>query len=99
MAGKYKISKRFKVKVTKTYEYLLNEWGLSVADAFFDRLVDKISTLQKYPFICKVTNKRFKIRRILLEKHNIIYYRIDGDTIVLVDLLNSKQNPKRNPYD
>ena len=99
MAGKYKISKRFKVKVTKTYEYLLNEWGLSVADAFYDKIFLKLNVLLKQPCIGRATKKKPEIRRTLLGKYNIIYYRIDGDTIVLINFLNSKKNPKHNPYD
>jgi plasmid stabilization system protein ParE len=99
MACKIKSSKRFEVKVAKTYEYILDEWGLLAADDFLDRLLYKLYTLQRHPFIGRLTKKRPSIRRLLLEKHNIIYYRIDGDTIFLVSFRNSKTNPKRNPYD
>ena len=99
MAYKIKINKRFEIKVAKTYEYLVNEWGFSVADAFYDKIFLKLSILQQQPFIGKVSKKQPAIRRLLLGKYNIIYYRIDGDTIVVTNLLNAKRNPKHNPYD
>jgi len=99
MAYKIKINKRFEIKVAKTYEYLVNEWGFSVADAFYEKIFHRLAILQKQPYIGKVTKKRPKIRRTLSGKYNVLYYRIDGDTIVLINFLNSKKNPKHNPYD
>jgi plasmid stabilization system protein ParE len=85
--------------VAKTYEFIVKQWGYSVADAFYARLLNKLNILEKQPFIGKISTKRPEIRRVLLEKHNIIYYYIDRDTIVLVNFLNSKKDPKQNPYD
>jgi plasmid stabilization system protein ParE len=85
--------------VANTYEYLATEWGFSVADAFYNKIIQKLDVLQKQPFIGKISKKRPTIRRTLLGKYNILYYRIDGDTVVIINLLNSKRNPKRNPYD
>jgi plasmid stabilization system protein ParE len=85
--------------VAKTYEFIVKEWGYTVGDAFYARMLHKLNVLQKQPFIGKISKKRPEIRRVLLEKHNIIYYHIDGDTIVLINFLNSKKNPKHNPYD
>jgi plasmid stabilization system protein ParE len=99
MVYKIKVNRRFEVKVAKTYEFIVKEWGYSVGDAFYARLLNKLNILQKQPFIGKISTKRPAIRRVLLEKHNIIYYYIDRDTIVLVNFLNSKKDPKRNPYD
>ena len=93
MASKIKISKRFEVNVAKTYEYLLDEFGLSVADTFFDKLFQKLHTLQRYPYIGRITKKRPTIRKALLEKYNIIYYRIDRDTIVLETFVTQKGIP------
>lgn len=99
MAYKIAINRRFEVKVAKTYEYIVKKWGHSVGDAFYARMLHKLNVLQKQPFIGKVSKKRPEIRRLLLKTQNVIYYRIDGDTIVLVNFLNSRRNPKRNPYD
>lgn len=99
MAYKIKVNRRFEVKVAKTYEFIVKEWGCSVGDAFYASVLHKLNFLLKHPFIGKISKKRPEIRRILLEKHNIIYNYIDGDTIVLVNFLHSKKNPKRNPYD
>ncbi|HEY8894761.1 MAG TPA: type II toxin-antitoxin system RelE/ParE family toxin [Niastella sp.] len=99
MACKIKSSKRFEVNVAKTYEYILDEFGPSVADEFLAKLYQKLHTLQSHPFIGRVTKKRPNIRRVQLEPYNIIYYRIDENTIALVNFRNSKRNPKQNPYD
>lgn len=55
MACKIKSSKRFEVRVAKTYEYILDEWGLLAADDFLDRLLYKLYTLQRHPFIGRIT--------------------------------------------
>jgi plasmid stabilization system protein ParE len=99
MAYTIKINRRFEIKVAQTYEYLAKEWGFTVADAFYNKIIQKIDTLQSYPFIGKMSKKKPDIRRILVTKHNILYYRIDGNTIVIINLLSTKRNPKQNPYD
>ena len=64
MAYKIKVSRRFEVKVAKTYEFIVKEWGYSVGDAFYARMLHKLNTLQKHPFIGKISKKRPEIRRI-----------------------------------
>ncbi len=99
MAHKIKINKRFQIKVAKTYEYIASEWGFSVADAFYDKLLLRLDIIQQHSHFGRPSKKKPEIRKTILGKYNIIYYRIHKETIIVVNLLNSKQNPKRNPYD
>jgi plasmid stabilization system protein ParE len=99
MAHKIKVNKRFQVKVAKTYEYIANEWGYRVADGFYEKMILRLNIIQRQPPFGRPSKKNPEIRKTLLGKYNIIYYRIRKDTIVVLNLLSLKRNPKRNPYD
>jgi plasmid stabilization system protein ParE len=99
MAHKIKITKRFQIKVAQTYEYIADEWGFSVADVFYNKIILRLNVIQQHPHYGRPSKKRPEIRRSLLGRYNIIYYRIQSNTIVVVNLINAKRNPKRNPYD
>lgn len=38
------------------------------------------------------------VRRILISKHNGLFYRIAGDEIILLNILSLSQNPEDIPY-
>ena len=99
MAHKIKINKRFQIKVAKTYEYIANEWGFKVADDFYEKIFLRLHIIQREPHFGRPSKKNPEVRKTLLGKYNVIYYRIRKNTIVVLNLLNSKRNPKRNPYD
>ena len=99
MAYKIIRSKIFLKTVIKVISYIENEWSLNSA-VNFQRILDKkIAFLSLQPRTGVKTNKGKNIRKLNITKHNKIYYRIKGNTIIVLTLFESKQNPNRNKYE
>lgn len=100
MAYKIIASKLFQKKVIALNKYLQSEWGVAMATEFNEKLIKIILTIAEQPAIGSVSKKKKDVRKILITKHNRLYYRVkDKESIFLLILFDTRQNPKRNRYD
>lgn len=93
------INKRFEINVQKVYAYLAVEFGYKTADEFLEHLYIRIYSLYVTPYSGIVTDKKRNIRKIIVSKHNKVYYRIKGKKIIILTLFPSKLNPVKNKYE
>ena len=93
----YKIiyKKRFQNKLFKLLDYLKKEWGENVADNFIIRLQKRLRTLSQQPYIGIPSSIIKPIRSILITKHNRLFYRIKDDTIEVINMYDTRRNPKK----
>jgi hypothetical protein len=77
---------------------LISEWPLSVAFDFVDIVNKKLDNLSKQPFVGIKSEKNPSIRSILFTPHNRLYYKISGNTIALLTIVDTRTNPKTNPF-
>ncbi|MBV9960911.1 MAG: type II toxin-antitoxin system RelE/ParE family toxin [Parafilimonas sp.] len=98
MAYKIIYKKRFQTKLFKLLDYLKTVWGDNVADNFVNRLQGRLRTLSKQPYIGASSTVIKSVRSILITKHNRLYYRIKDDTIEVLNMYDTRSNPKKNPY-
>lgn len=77
--------------------YLLSNFSEKTAEKFFQRLYQKLEKLQEFPEVGQRT--RFKtIRRLRLNKFISLFYKIQGNYIVIIFVWNNRQSPAQNPY-
>jgi plasmid stabilization system protein ParE len=98
MDCKIKVNKRFNINAAKTYEYISEEWGFKVADEFHQKIKVKFNLLRKQPHAGIPSKKRKNIRSVLVAKHNRLYYRVKGSLITIINILDTRIDPNRNPY-
>ncbi len=91
--------KRFESKVKKLLEYLLLNWYDNVADDFILILNGKMELLSEQPFIGPEVISHPGIRTYLITKHNRIYYRIHKNQIIFINMLDTRMNPQKNPFN
>jgi plasmid stabilization system protein ParE len=70
--------------------------GLLVAQRFAKQLDNKFLTLQQQPLIDKPSLYIPTVRSILAGKHNRLYYRIESNKIIILNMYDTRINPKRN---
>lgn len=94
----YKIifKKRFKNKLEILLNYIENEFGLLVAQKFAKELDKKLIILLQQPFMGKPSVFIQDIRSIHAGNHNRLYYRIEVDKIIILNIYDTRINPKRN---
>lgn len=95
MALEIKWSKKADEKFDKILEYLLTEWGDQVTRNFVKKVYDFLDILTEYPEIGSIENKEREIRGFTIIKQVNIFYRVKGNSIILLDIFDNRQNPKK----
>ncbi len=98
MAYKVIINKRFTKKVVKVSQYLEKDWSIKVAQDFLAKVDEKIDLISKHPTIGSPSQKIAGIRKVILTRHNHIYYRVRDKKVIFVNMLAPRQDPKKNKY-
>ncbi|HEY6436992.1 MAG TPA: type II toxin-antitoxin system RelE/ParE family toxin [Ignavibacteriaceae bacterium] len=76
-------------------DYLLIEWGESVASDFLNRVDDVVESIRLNPKIYPLINKNNQIRRCVVVKQITLYYRVVSfEQIDLLTFWNNYQNPE-----
>ena len=99
MAYQIVVTENFVASVANTVHWLETEWPSQSALKFEKTLKAVIERISKNPGIGKISTYFENIRSLLVTRHNRIYYKIEGDTIFLLELFETKQSPLRNQYD
>jgi plasmid stabilization system protein ParE len=69
-----------------------------IADKFVDELLVKIKTLSIQPSMGMASRNVPAVRSIKISKHNRLYYRIENDKLVLLNIFDTRQHPDKNLY-
>lgn len=88
--------KRFQNKLQKLLTYIESEFGLLVAQRFAKQLDKKLTMIQQQPSIGKPSVYIRNIRSIHAGKHNRLYYKIDVNTIIVINMYDTRINPNKN---
>ena len=76
-------------------EYLDLNWGSSVIEKYINRVDSLLNQIKLNPKQYPLINKRKKVRRCVITKHNSLYYRINKYSIDLLRIYSNFQNPQK----
>lgn len=97
MAYTVVIKKRFRNKVLSVVKYLEEEWNTDVAADFIVITEKRLANLAITPFSGALTGLK-DVRSIYLTKQNRIYYKVSGSKVVILNMYDTRINPRRNLY-
>lgn len=95
MAKKVIISPRAERDLEKITDYLLEKWDSKVVDDFIKRYLECFDILSKNPELYPIARKGKQIRRCVVTKHNVAYFKELGDRITILTVFDTRQNPKK----
>ena len=95
MALEIRWTNRADIKLDHIIIYLDTEWGKSVVKAFMRKLYDFLGILSEFPEIGAMQFPDQNIRGFSLTKQVSIFYKIEGDQIILLDLFDNRSDPKK----
>jgi plasmid stabilization system protein ParE len=98
MALKIEWSKRADNSFDRIIDFLQAEWGDQVVKAFVKKTYDFLEILVEFPEIGSIQVKERNIRGFTLIKQVIVFYKIKGKSIILLDFFDTRQDPKRKNY-
>ena len=95
MALTIRWSTRADIKLDQLIIYLETEWGENVVKAFMRKLYDFLEILSEFPEIGSMQYPEKQIRGFALTKQVSIFYRIDDNQIVLLDIFDNRSDPAK----
>ncbi len=98
MALKIYWTKRADKKFDQILDYLLEEWGESVAKAFTRKVYDFLDILSEFPEIGTIENKEKGIRGFTIIRQVNLFYRISGDKVILLNFFDNRQHPRKKRF-
>ena len=98
MAFQLIIKKRYDNKLYKLVTYLEKEWGQQVASDFTKKIFKRIAHLSNNPYTGKVSQVLIGVRSCHVTKHNRFYYKVIGSKVFIINMYDTRLNPKKNPY-
>lgn len=75
-------------------EYLVLKWNNSVCVNYLNELDYCILHIQKNPNQFPTINKKLKIRKCVVTKHNSLFYKVTKERIEILRLYDNRQNPE-----
>jgi plasmid stabilization system protein ParE len=88
-------SKRADNKFDKIPDYLSAEWGDRVTSAFVKKVYDFLDVLVEFPEIGTIEHVERNIRGFVLVRQITIFYKVSGNSIILLNFFDNRQNPKK----
>ena len=98
MAYKIIITEAFERSAAKTSEWITTNWSLLSAEKFDKKIMDIITSIILSPKSGRQSGRK-NIRSRMVTKHNRIYYKFIQNTITILELFETKTNPKNNKYE
>jgi plasmid stabilization system protein ParE len=94
---KLKVTKRAKENFHAIRGYIEGNWGSKSADEFQTKIENFLDLLQDFPEIGTLEVKEKGIRGFTITKQTTIFYRIKGETIIILAFFDNRQDSDRKP--
>ena len=98
MAYEIILKKRFTNKLIKLLAYLEQEWSKQSAANFLKKIDYRIGQLSGQPFTGVPSEKIKDVRAVLITRHNRLYYKVKGKKVIILNMYDTRMNPKRKKY-
>ena len=98
MALKIQWTKRADKKFDLILDYLLVEWNQKVTVSFVRNVYDIIDILAEYPEIGTLENSEKGIRGLTIVKQVDIFYKVNGDQLIILNFFDNRQDPKEKRF-
>lgn len=98
MAYEVVLKKRFTNKLVKLLAYLEKEWSHKVASGFLQKIDIRIKQLSKQPLTGISSTVLKDVRSVFITKHNRVYYMVKGKKVIVLNMYDTRMNPKKKKY-
>jgi plasmid stabilization system protein ParE len=82
-------------ELKNTIEYLEENWTERELRNLASEIEEKLSLLSHNPNLFQSSDVKKDIRRVVIAKHNTLYYRVMGNTIEIISFFSNRQSPKK----
>ena len=82
-------------ELEKTIEYLEENWSERELRNLALEIEETLTLLSHNPNLFQVSDIKKEIRRVVVAKHNTLYYRVKNNTIEILSFFSNRQSPKK----
>lgn len=82
-------------ELQNTITYLEENWTKRELRILASRLESTLSLISKNPFIFQSSEIKKDLRRVIILKHNTLYYRLKNNKIEIISFFSNRQSPQR----
>jgi plasmid stabilization system protein ParE len=86
-------SEKAKSNIEKIAEYLDEEWSENVKLKFLTDISKAVKQLAIMPFMFPSSDKMEGLRRCVVNRHTVLYYRINQEIIEVINIKGTRQSP------
>jgi plasmid stabilization system protein ParE len=79
----------------KLKDYLLANWGQVVLTDFLEKLIESIELVSAKPNTFAKYTEHWNIRKVVITKHNTLFYRFESNRIEIVRIFDTRQDPNK----
>ena len=79
------------------FDYLDYEFSEKTAEKFADNVSERLRLIGNHPESGRITNKKRNVWMAKIDKYRVLYYKVK-DSIVILYLFDTRQDPRKNPY-
>ena len=98
MANKIVWTKNAVEDFKKILDYLNEDWSVEASENFVIELFSKLDLISNYPFAGMASSIEKDLRKILITKHNALYYKVEKGKIRLLDFFDTRQDSDKDKY-
>lgn len=95
MELKVTISKRAESNLKSITEYIELNWSIRAKNKFLENLLKKIDKLSKMAEMDEALDTKNSIRRCVVTRQTIMYYRVKKGEIEIITFQDARQDPKK----
>ena len=79
--------------------YLERNWSKAIAQKFLLRFYEKVDTIAINPATGRKSSRHSSIRKMLITKHNMLYFEVFTDHIEILQIFDTRHNPVKNKFE
>jgi len=78
-----------------TIAYLEENWTVKELRNLASEIESNLLLISKNPFLFQSSDIKKDIHRVVIAKHNNLYYRVKNNSVEVISFFSNKQNPKK----
>lgn len=79
--------------------YLRENWSNRIIKNFIDQVENLVIQISNNPKQFPLVNKKRKVRKCVITKHNTIFYRETRSYVEILRIFDTRQDPKKKQYE
>jgi plasmid stabilization system protein ParE len=84
-------------RISEVLEYIEREFGAKARQIFLEKTQDFTRILIEFPEMGTLEIKEKNLRGFQLTNQTRVFYRVKKNCIIILTLIDSRQNPKKRP--